>query len=94
MKLSPFMKQVEIEGGYKGFYRYGSKQVSVTVEENGIGIYVDTRSGIPMDRGVLKRLFKPMTSLWAGRQYVENFGEPNPESLETMGFVELSSVEL
>jgi len=31
MKLSPFMKQVEIEAGYKGFYRCGNAKITVTI---------------------------------------------------------------
>lgn len=93
MKLSPFMKQVEVEGGYKGFYRLGVQKITFTVEDNGIGVYVDSRSGIPIESGSLKRLFKPMTSLWAGKKFVESIGEPDPAELTTLGFIELSSVE-
>ena len=93
MKLSPFMKQVEIEGGYKGFYRVGKQKVSVTVEENGIAVYADSRSGVPLETGTLVRLFKPMTSLWEGKKFAETLDGQGVSELVALGFIKLSSVE-
>ena len=53
MKLSPFMKQVEVEGGYKGFYRLGVHKITFTVEDNGIGF----------DEKYLDVIFKPFQRL-------------------------------
>lgn len=92
MKLSPFLKKIEIEAGYRGFYRLGTYKFTVTVEDNGIGILIDQRTGHPLDRGVVVRLFKPMTNVWAGKKYAEAMGEPSLEELLRTNFIELGRV--
>lgn len=94
MKLVPFTKRVEIEAGYRGFYRLGTSKYTITVEENGIGILIDQRTGHPLDRGEIVRLFKPMISLWAGRKYVESMGEMTITGLQKAGFIELGKAYL
>lgn len=94
MKLSPFMKQVEIEGGYKGFYRYGSTKITITVEENGIGVLVDERTGFPMSLGCVRRLFKPMANVWDGKKYMEQLEAPSPSDLDRLGFIEVKITEV
>lgn len=94
MKLSPFMKKVEVEGGYRGFYRLGNFKYTVTVEDRGIAIKVDGREGLSLSSGSLHQLFKPMMNLWDGKRYVETMGEIELDRLADEGFVLLSSVTL
>lgn len=93
MKLSPFMKQVEIEGGYRGFYRYGKAKITVTVEDNGIAVLIDERTGFPASFGLVRRLFKPMASVWDGKKFMERVGEVNPDDTQALGFVEVKRCE-
>jgi hypothetical protein len=92
MKLSPFMKKVEVEGGYRGFYKSGSFKMTVTVEENGIGVIVDGRKGLTLSTGELHKLFKPMKSIWDGKNYMEKLGEVCFSQLKSEGFIEVTSL--
>lgn len=71
MILSPFTKKVEVDAGYKGFYKAGSEKCTVTVNEFGIKLVSDTRTGIPNGTGVVKRLFKPMLNIYEAKKYAE-----------------------
>ena len=93
MKLTPYTKKVERYVGYQGFYSCGREKVTITVEENGIGAFIDTRSGRPGDKGLLSKYFKPMANLEDGRSYVEMEMLELPSfQLESVGFVELKVV--
>lgn len=94
MKLSPFMKKVEVEGGYRGFYKSEGFKFAVTVEDNGIGVVADSRQGVALDSGELYKLFKPMKSMWDGKSYMEKLGEACLMRLKDEGFVEVASVSL
>ena len=90
MKLTPYTKKVEVYVGYKGFYTCGREKITITVEENGIGVLIDTRSGRPGNKGLLMKYFKPMGSLEAAKKYVEKeFLELPSFQLEEIGFVEI-----
>lgn len=93
MKLTPYTKKVEIYAGYQGFYTCGREKVTITVEENGVGALIDTRSGRPGDKGLLMKYFKPMASLQDAKKYVElEFLELPSFQLEEIGFVELKAI--
>jgi len=95
MKLTPYTKKVEIYVGYQGFYTCGREKVTITVEENGIGALIDTRSGRPGDKGLLVKYFKPMASLEDAKKYVElEFSELPSFQLKEVGFVEIKSISL
>jgi len=95
MKLTPYTKKVEIYVGYQGFYTCGREKVTITVEENGIGAFIDTRSGRPGDKGLLMKYFKPMASLEDAKKYVElEFSELPSFQLKEVGFVEIKSISL
>jgi hypothetical protein len=95
MKLTPYTKKVEIYVGYQGFYTCGREKVTITVEENGIGALIDTRSGRPGDKGLLVKYFKPMASLEDAKQYVElKFLELPSFQLKEVGFVEIKAISL
>lgn len=90
MILSPYTKKVEIYVGYTGFYTCGDEKITITVEEVGIGALVDTRSGRPNEKGLLKRYFKPMLSLEDGKRFIDKeFFELPSWHLEEIGFIEL-----
>jgi len=94
MILSPYTKKVEIYVGYRSFYTCGDEKVTITVEENGIGALVDTRSGKPNEKGFLKRYFKPMSSLEDGKRFIDKeFLELPSWQLEEIGFIELKIVK-
>lgn len=93
MTLSPYTKKVEMYVGYRGFYTCGLEKITITVEENGIGALIDTRSGRPNEKGVLMKYFKPMASLEEAKKYVEReFLELPSFHLEEMGFVALKNI--
>lgn len=95
MTLSPYTKKVEVYVGYRGFYTCGREKVTITVEENGIGALIDTRSGKPNAKGLLMKYFKPMSSLEEAKKYVEKeFLELPSFQLEEIGFIELKVVEI
>ena len=56
MILSPYTKKVEIYVGYRGFYTCGREKVTITIEDNGIGALIDTRSGKPNEKGLLMKI--------------------------------------
>lgn len=93
MKLTPYTKKVEIYVGYQGFYTCGREKVTITVEENGVGALIDTRSGRPGDKGLLMKYFKPMASLEDAKKYVETeFLELPSFQLEEVGFIEIKAL--
>ena len=95
MKLSPYTKKVEVYVGYQGFYTCGREKVTITVEENGVGALIDTRSGMPGGKGLLMKYFKPMASLEDAKKYVElEFLELPSFQLEEAGFIELRVLEV
>lgn len=95
MKLTPYTKKVEIYVGYQGFYTCGREKVTITVEENGVGALIDTRSGMPGGKGLLMKYFKPMASLEDAKKYVElEFLELPSFQLEEVGFIELRVLEV
>lgn len=94
MKLSPFMKQVEIEAGYKGFYRCGNAKITVTIEDSGIALYIDERTEFPASFGLVRRIYKPMASVWGGKKFMEQLGQPAVDDLDRLGFVEVMSIEV
>jgi hypothetical protein len=95
MKLTPYTKKVEIYVGYQGFYTCGREKVTITVEENGVGALIDTRSGMPGGKGLLMKYFKPMASLEEAKRYVEQeFLELPSFQLEEIGFVELKTIKV
>ena len=69
MILSPFTKKVEIYVGYKGFYIYGDEKITLTIEEAGVGVLVDTREIFNLNRGSVVKYFKPMANLSEGKKY-------------------------
>lgn len=95
MTLSPYTKKVEVYVGYRGFYTCGQEKITITVEDNGVGALIDTRSGKPNAKGLLMKYFKPMASLEEAKKYVENdFLELPSFHLEDVGFVELKIIEI
>ena len=95
MKLSPYSKKIEVYVGYQGFYTCGREKIAITVEENGVGALIDTRSGRPGDKGLLMKYFKPMASLEEAKKYVEQeFLELPSFQLEEIGFVELKTIKV
>ena len=95
MKLSPYSKKIEVYVGYQGFYTCGREKIAITVEENGVGAFIDTRSGRPGDKGLLMKYFKPMASLEEAKKYVEQeFLELPSFQLEEIGFVELKTIKV
>lgn len=71
MILSPFIKKIEVDAGFKGFYKAGNEKCTVTVNEFGIKLVSDTRTGIPNGTGVMKQLFKPMLNIYEAKEYAK-----------------------
>ena len=86
MILSPFTKKIEVEAGYKGFYKVGSERCTVTVNEFGIKLVSDSRTGIPNGTGVVKQLFKPMLNIYEGKRYAETMPLVGAEEAVLNGF--------
>jgi hypothetical protein len=94
MNLSPLTKKIEVEVGYKGFYKRGSEKYTVTVHETGVSIEIDARTGFPASLGRLERLFKTMLSLYEAKALAQRIGEPDRDGLVKLGFVEVRTVEV
>lgn len=95
MILSPLTKKVEIYVGYKGFYTYGDEKITLTIEEAGVGVLVDTREIFNLNRGSVVKYFKPMVNLSEGKKYIENeFVECASTELPKHGFIRLKEVNL
>lgn len=93
MILSPFTKKIEVEAGYKGFYKAGNEKCTVTVNEFGIKLVSDTRTGVPNGTGVVKQLFKPMLSLYEAKKYAETMPELKACEAFKQGFCLVGEVE-
>lgn len=95
MILSPYTKKVEIYVGYRGFYTCGHEKITITVEENGIGALVDTKSGRPNEKGLLIKFFKPMANLQSAKRYIEiEFLELPSFELEEVGFIKIQEINV
>lgn len=93
MNLSPFTKKIEVEAGYKGFYRAGNEKCTVTVNEFGIKLVSDSRTGIPNRTGMVKQLFKPMLNIYEAKKYAETMPELNAYEAFKWGFILVGEVE-
>lgn len=95
MILTPYTKKVEIYVGYRGFYTYGEEKITITVEDNGIGALVDSRSGRPNEKGLLIKFFKPMANLQSAKRYIEiEFLELPSFELEEVGFIKIQEINV
>lgn len=86
MILSPFTKKIEVDAGYKGFYRAGNEKCTVTVNEFGIKLVSDSRTGIPNGTGIVKQLFKPMLNIYEAKKYAETMPELKASEVFELGF--------
>lgn len=86
MILSPFTKKIEVDAGYKGFYKAGNEKCTVTVNEFGIKLVSDTRTGIPNGTGIVKQLFKPMLNIYEAKKYAETMPELKASEVFELGF--------
>lgn len=93
MNLSPFTKKIEVDAGYKGFYRAGNEKCTVTVNEFGIKLVSDSRTGIPNGTGMVKQLFKPMLNIYEAKKYAETMPELNACEAFKWGFFLVGEVE-
>lgn len=86
MILSPFTKKIEVDAGYKGFYKVGNEKCTVTVNEFGIKLVSDSRTGIPNGTGVVKQLFKPMLNLYEAKKYADTMPAVGADGAIRSGF--------
>jgi hypothetical protein len=86
MILSPLTKKIEIDAGYKGFYRVGNEKCTVTVNEYGIKLVSDSRTGVPNGTGVVKQLFKPLLNIYEAKRYAEIMSPVGAEEAILNGF--------
>lgn len=94
MKLSPFMKKVEIEGGYRGFYKIRDVSFTVTVDDRGVLILIDTCPIKGLSTGTLSKFFKPISGLIDAKIFAESIGEADLDQLIDLGFVEIKNVTI
>jgi len=87
MNLTPYTKKIEIDAGYKGFYKLGTEKFTVIVNENGIKLTIDNRTGVPNGTGELKELFKPTLGMYQAKKIAEQMNEITYEEAINQGFV-------
>jgi len=87
MNLTPFTRKIEIDAGFKGFYKIGNEKCTVTVNDFGIQIVFDTRTGIPSQVGVLRKLFKPISGMGKARVYADKMPQLTFQQALLEGFV-------
>jgi hypothetical protein len=93
MILTPFTKKIEIDAGFKGFYKIENERCTVTVNEHGIKLVSDNRTGIPNGTGVVKHLFKPMLNVYEAKKYAETMPELKASEALKQGFSLVGEVE-
>jgi hypothetical protein len=86
MILSPFTKKIEVDAGFKGFYRAGNEKCTVTVSEYGIKLVFDGRAVIPNGTDVVKQLFKPMLNIYEAKKYAERMPAISSDQALLYGF--------
>lgn len=87
MNLTPFTKKIEVDAGYKGFYKLGGEKFTLIVNENGIKLTIDSRTGVPNGTGELKELFKPTLGLFQAKKIAEELGELTCDEAIREGFI-------
>ena len=93
MILSPFTKKIEVEAGYRGFYKVGNEKCTVTVNEFGIKLVSDIQIEIPNGTRVVKQLFKPMLNIYEAKKYAERMPQINACEALNEGFCLVGEVE-
>ena len=94
MNLTPYTKKIEVDAGYKAFYKIGLDKFTVIVNENGIKLTVDNRTGVPNGTGELMELFKPTLGMYQAKVLAEQMKEINYEEAIHLGFVLTSVVRV
>lgn len=87
MKFTPFTKKIEVDAGYKAFYKNELEKVEVFVIENGIKVIITKVNQSASDLPVMKRYFKPYLNLMSALNYAKSLGEMNEDEYRNEGFV-------
>lgn len=77
---------IEVEAGYKGFYKVGNEKCTVTVGEYGIKLVFNCRAVIPNGTDVVKQLFKPMLNIYKAKKYAERMPAISSDQALLYGF--------
>jgi hypothetical protein len=87
MKFTPFTKKIEVDAGYKAFYKNEIEKVEVFVIDNGIKVIITKVNYSVSDLPVMKRYFKPYLNLMSALNYAKSLGEMNEDEYRNEGFV-------
>lgn len=87
MKFTPFTKKIEVDAGYKAFYKNEVEKVEVFVIDNGIKVIITKVNQSVSDLPVMKRYFKPYLNLMSALNYAKSLGEMTEDEYRNEGFV-------
>lgn len=94
MKFTPFTKKIEVDAGYKAFYKNELEKVEVFVIENGIKVIISKVNQSASDTPVMKRYFKPYLNLMSALNYAKSLGEMNEDEYRNEGFVLVNDLSI
>lgn len=97
IKFSPLTKKIEIDVGYKGYYRKNDSKFEVRVLENGVNVIVDTTSEINLaqiyKQGYVNEYFKPIKGIMIALKFAKTLNGLSEQELVERGFILVSSVD-
>lgn len=94
MKFTPFTKKIEVDAGYKAFYKNELERVEIFVIENGIKVIISKVNQSVTDLPMMKRYFKPYLNLMSALEYAKSLGEIDEDGYRNEGFVLVSDLSI
>ncbi len=94
MKFTPFTKKIEVDAGYKAFYKNEIEKVEVFVIDNGIKVIITKVNHSVSDLPVMKRYFKPYLNLISALKYAKSLGEMNEDEYRNEGFILVNDLSI
>lgn len=94
MKFTPFTKKIEVDAGYKAFYKNELERVEIFVIENGIKVIISKVNQSVTDLSMMKRYFKPYLNLMSALEYAKSLGEIDEDGYRNEGFVLVSDLSI
>ncbi len=94
MKFIPFTKKIEVDAGYKAFYKKNRDKFEVYVVENGIKVIVSKETQLKYELTAMKRYFKPYLNMMSALEYAKSLGEISEECYLAKGFVLVNDLSI
>ncbi len=97
MVFVPLTQKIEIDIGFKTFYKLGDKKVHIKVLDTGINVMFDTTTDINLAQisktGCVREYFKPIKGTMMALKYAKTLDHPEEGELISRGLVLTSMLE-